>query len=50
MVQHFSVMFEHKPFIRLGTWECFVEATSVFTDRYTECLEALHTGSMEDLQ
>ena len=50
IIEHFSVIFEHQPFIRLCTWEGFVEATTVLANCNTECTEALHPCTMQDLE
>jgi hypothetical protein len=50
VIKHFSVVIKHQPFIGVGAWEGFVEATSVFANGDPQGAKALLPGAVQDLE
>ena len=50
VVKHFSIVVEHQPFIGVGAWEGFVEATSVLANGNSQGAKAFLAGTVQDLE
>ena len=50
VVKHFSVVFEHQPFVRVGAGKGLVESASVFTNGNSQCTEPFLSSPVKNLE